>query len=62
MPSLLMGSGKYCGVLFVKVVIADSLAHYVDEIFTNYAGYTGSTLLVGVIVYGPDICRFFRIL
>ncbi|MBG0858532.1 MAG: MBOAT family protein, partial [Bacteroidales bacterium] len=28
--------------LFVKVVIADSLAHYVDEIFSNYAGYTGS--------------------
>jgi len=45
--------------LFVKVVIADSLAHYVDEIFTNYAGYTGSTLLVGVVLYTVQIYADF---
>jgi D-alanyl-lipoteichoic acid acyltransferase DltB (MBOAT superfamily) len=45
--------------LFVKVVIADNLAPSVDTIFNNYAGYSGSTLLVGAVLYAVQIYADF---
>jgi len=45
--------------LFVKVVIADNLAHFVDDIFNNYTGYSGSTLLVGAVLYMVQIYADF---
>lgn len=45
--------------LFVKVVIADNLAFYVDEIFANYSDYSGSTLLVGAVFYSVQIYADF---
>jgi len=45
--------------LFVKVVIADNLAVYVDDFFLNYANYSGSTLLLGVIFYTFQIYADF---
>ncbi|MDZ7739349.1 MAG: MBOAT family O-acyltransferase [Bacteroidales bacterium] len=45
--------------LFVKVVIADNLAFYADEIFGNHTEYTGSTLLLGAIFYSVQIYADF---
>jgi alginate O-acetyltransferase complex protein AlgI len=45
--------------LFTKVVIADNLAVYVDDIFLNYRIYTGSTLLIGAIFYAVQIYADF---
>ena len=45
--------------LFKKIVIADNLAKYVNEIFANYADHTGSTLLLGAIFFAFQIyCDF----
>jgi len=41
--------------LFKKVVIADSLAPIVDDIFINYEVYPGSTLLLGVILFSFQV-------
>ncbi|WP_313790139.1 MBOAT family O-acyltransferase [Flagellimonas olearia] len=41
--------------LFKKVVIADSLAPIVDDIFMNSAGYPSSTLILGAIFFGFQI-------
>jgi D-alanyl-lipoteichoic acid acyltransferase DltB (MBOAT superfamily) len=45
--------------LFVKVVIADNLAEYVDDFFLNYNNYSGSTLLLGAIFYSVQIYADF---
>ncbi len=45
--------------LFTKVVIADNLAIYTSEIFTNYSNYEGSTLLLGAILYTIQIYADF---
>lgn len=45
--------------LFAKVVIADNLAVYVDDIFLNYFNYSGSTLLLGAIFYAIQIYADF---
>ncbi|MEI6047793.1 MAG: MBOAT family O-acyltransferase [Bacteroidota bacterium] len=45
--------------LFMKVVIADNLAYYVDDIFTNYSGYSGSTLLIGAGFFAIQIYADF---
>jgi alginate O-acetyltransferase complex protein AlgI len=45
--------------MFTKVVIADNLATYVDDIFLNYSGYSGSTLLLGAILYSFQIYADF---
>lgn len=45
--------------LFTKVVIADNLAIYVDELFLNYSNYSGSTLLLGAIFYAIQIYADF---
>lgn len=43
-----------CG-LFKKVVIADSCATYVDMIFNNSEDYSGSTLVLGAILFAFQI-------
>lgn len=45
--------------LFAKVVIADNLALYVDDFFTNYSTYSGSTLLLGAVFYTVQIYADF---
>jgi alginate O-acetyltransferase complex protein AlgI len=45
--------------LFVKTVIADNLAPSVDMVFQNYADYSGSTLLIGAILYAVQIYADF---
>lgn len=37
--------------LFKKIVIADNCAKFVNDIFANYADYSGSTLLLGAIFF-----------
>ncbi len=41
--------------LFKKIVIADNCAVYVNDIFTNYAHYSGSTLLLGATFFAFQI-------
>lgn len=41
--------------LFKKMVIADNAALYVNQIFENYEGYSGSTLLLGAIFFAFQI-------
>ncbi|MBP0902489.1 MBOAT family O-acyltransferase [Mariniflexile gromovii] len=41
--------------LFKKVVIADALAPMVDDIFTNYATYPASTLILGVVMFSFQV-------
>lgn len=41
--------------LFKKVVIADNCAQIVDLIFSNYTDYSGSTLLLGAILFAFQI-------
>lgn len=41
--------------LFKKVVIADSLGYIVDDVFTNYAHYPASTLILGVVFFSFQI-------
>jgi len=45
--------------LFTKVVIADNLSLYVDDIFRNFSSYPGSTLLIGAIFYTIQIYADF---
>jgi D-alanyl-lipoteichoic acid acyltransferase DltB (MBOAT superfamily) len=45
--------------LFKKIVIADNCAGYVDTIFSNSGAYSGSTLLLGAILFSFQIyCDF----
>ena len=41
--------------LFKKIVIADYCAGYVDLIFSNHESYSGSTLLVGAVLFAFQI-------
>ena len=41
--------------LFKKVVIADNCAVIVNDIFTNYSNYSGSTLIIGAILFAFQI-------
>ncbi len=41
--------------LFKKVAIADALAPIVDDIFSNYANYPASTLIIGVVLFSFQI-------
>lgn len=45
--------------LFTKVVIADNLAVFVDELFLNYSNYSGSTLFIAAIFYTIQIYADF---
>ena len=45
--------------LFKKIVIADSLSVYVDQIFSNYPSLPGSTLFLGALYFSIQIyCDF----
>lgn len=41
--------------LFKKIVIADNCAKYVNDIFGNYADYSGSTLVIGAVFFAFQI-------
>lgn len=41
--------------LFKKVVIADSIAPIVDDIFANYGDYSASTLIMGVTLFSFQV-------
>ena len=41
--------------LFKKIVIADNCAVYVNQVFDNYQDHTGSTLLLGAILFAFQI-------
>ena len=41
--------------LFKKMVIADSLAPIVDDVFINYQSYPASTLIMGAVFFGFQI-------
>src|SRR5690606_36779579 len=41
--------------LFKKVVIADSLAPMVDDIFANYSSYPASTLILGAVLFSFQV-------
>ena len=45
--------------LFAKIVIADNLAVYVDDFFTNFTDYNGSTLFLGAGFYAVQIYADF---
>lgn len=45
--------------LFTKIVIADNLAEFSDELFGNYTSYPGSSLVVGVVFYSVQIYADF---
>jgi D-alanyl-lipoteichoic acid acyltransferase DltB (MBOAT superfamily) len=41
--------------LFKKVVVADRLAHYSDQVFNNVHDYTGATLIIGIYAFALQI-------
>ena len=41
--------------LFKKIVIADNAAKYANQIFNNYSDYSGSTLLLGALLFAFQI-------
>lgn len=45
--------------LFKKIVIADGCAEYVNMIFNNSAGYSGSTLVLGAVLFSFQIYADF---
>jgi alginate O-acetyltransferase complex protein AlgI len=45
--------------LFAKVVIADGLVTYVNNIFSGYSEYSGSTLLIGALFFTIQIYADF---
>lgn len=45
--------------LMKKILIADNCAEYVDIIFNNYSNYSGSTLVIGAVLFAIQIyCDF----
>ncbi|MDJ0978403.1 MAG: MBOAT family O-acyltransferase [Erythrobacter sp.] len=45
--------------LFLKIVIADNLAPYVDAVFTNYEGLDGGALALGALYFSIQIYADF---
>ena len=45
--------------LFTKIAIADKFASYIDNIFLNSSDYSGSTLLIGILLYTIQIYADF---
>src|SRR5690606_20033068 len=41
--------------LFKKIVIADNCAQFANDIFNNYPDYSGSTLLLGAVLFAFQI-------
>ena len=45
--------------LFKKIVVADNCAVFVDQVFSNYAEQSGSTLLLGIVLFAFQLyCDF----
>ena len=45
--------------LFKKIVVADNCAVFVDQVFSNYTEQTGSTLLLGIVLFAFQLyCDF----
>ncbi|GAB3650749.1 MBOAT family protein [Echinicola sediminis] len=45
--------------LFKKIVVADNLARFTGEVFTNYSDHTGSTLFLGLLMLAVQFyCDF----
>ena len=58
-PSAAYGIRLILWGLYKKMVIADNLAVYVDRVFNNVQGYTGSSLLLAGIFFSVQIyCDF----
>lgn len=49
------GSKQAFWGLFKKIVIADNCAFYANQIFENSAGYPGSVLVIGVVLFAFQI-------
>lgn len=49
------GSRQIIWGLFKKIVVADNCAAYANRIFDNYTDYSGSTLLVGAVLFAFQI-------
>jgi D-alanyl-lipoteichoic acid acyltransferase DltB (MBOAT superfamily) len=45
--------------LFVKIAVADNMAHLANDIFLNYSDYDGSTLMLGALYYTIQIYADF---
>lgn len=45
--------------MFKKMVIADTCAVYVDTVWGNFSGYTGSTLLLSAVLYSVQLYADF---
>ena len=45
--------------LFVKIAVADNMAHLANDIFINYSDYYGSTLILGALYYTIQIYADF---
>jgi len=45
--------------LFVKIAVADNMAHLANDIFLNYSDYAGSTLMIGALYYTIQIYADF---
>lgn len=50
-PAAVDGMRQILWGLFKKVVIADNCAEYVNEIFANSGDYSGSTLVIGALLF-----------
>lgn len=51
----LLGLRQIIWGLFKKIVVADTCAHYANEIFNNYEHYNSSTLVLGAIAFAFQI-------
>lgn len=51
----LLGVQLFCWGLFKKVVVADGCGRIVDLIFADYGDYSGSTLLLGAVLFSFQI-------
>ena len=57
--SMIDGMRQILWGLFKKIVIADNCARFANDIFDNYAHYSGSTLIFGAFFFGVQIyCDF----
>ena len=58
-PLAVDGVRQFLWGLFKKVVIADNCAVYVTQVFENYQGQTGSTLLLAAVFYSFQLYTDF---
>ena len=58
-PQAVEGMNMILWGMFVKIVIADQLSDYTNELVNNYAAKSGSTLLVGAFIFPIQLyCDF----